>query len=533
MIYHRNTQAEFETAYFVPGENEPAMLKLRISSTIHDWTRPLVLLPSQLTAKVLQNECPFLRFSDRQAKADFEEMLLNDLFQGLRDGTITRGYYLTETGAAELPDGSLCFVRGSEVVGNCTHPYLVAPELGNIRLLGMGTSLQPLIPLLLSVPKQALLVLAYVILSSIRSLVLEAEIDLQAVLYIVGGQGLGKTTLATRLAGIYEHTKNHSKVGVIQAGSTTAAAESLMLALRDQPMVVDDLCLSAGKETERKRRELGAKLVRQGAGRIPIIKRSGKKISENPCEAGLILTAEFSLQNLSDLTRCLIVPVNKKMDLPNSLTPELIGEAVRQFSNSFASHCGDEINRFKSVLSEQTKDSEMDVRMVKNYKCLCAVFAAFVRFLPNLGATDNICSGLIKRMDSAVEDAKCEHMTMVRRLNESIPIGNLSFIIFDGLENHAFDLTKKVEKLGKHGGIIWKGDLCLRKEELTRYVRLQSGYQSWSLNKITRSLKDLGALVIQEDDADTVHLQKSTPAIYIPRVYRIRINVLEETAERC
>ena len=532
MIYIRNTQLEFETAYFVPGENEPAMLKLRISSSIHGWTNPLVLSPSQLTAKVLQNKCSFLRFSDRQAKADFEEMLPNELFQGLRDGTIARGYYFTKTGATQLPDGSLCFVRGLEVVGNCTHPYLVAPELNGIRLLGLGTSLQPLIPLLLSVPKQALLVLAYVILASIRSLVLEAGIDLQATLYIVGGQGLGKTTLATRLAGIYEHTKYHSKIGVIQAGSTTAAAESLMLALRDQPMVVDDLCLSAGKETERKRRELGANLVRQGAGNIPIIKRSGKKVSENPCEAGLILTAEFSLQNLSDLTRCLIVPVNQKLDLPDSLTPELIGEAVRQFSNSFASHCDDEISCFKSVLSEQTEDSEMDIRMVKNYKCLCAAFAAFVRFLPNLGATDDICSCLIKRMDSAVAKAKCEHMAMVQRLKENIPIGNISFLILDGLKKGAFDLAKKVEKLEKHGGIIWKDDLCLRPEELIRFVRFQSGYQSWSRNKITRFLKDIGALVLQEDDSDTIHLQKSTPEIYIPRVYRIRINVLKETAKR-
>ena len=90
-----------------------------------------------------------------------------------------------------------------------------------------------------------------------------------------------------------------------------------------------------------------------------------------------------------------------------------------------------------------------------------------------------------------------------------------------------FNLTKNIDKLDKRDGIMRKKNLCLRPAALERVVRLQDGYQNYTLSKIARELRDMGALVIQEGGTSQVRLKKGTP-----RVYRIRLDALKEYQER-
>lgn len=525
-----NARIYFQKAYYLPAsafDAEPAATKIRIESVESGaWAKTVVLSPDQLTVPALRQACPLLRFADKKSMTNFEADLICQLSAGLKNRTIPQGYYFEQAGAVEFADGNICFIRGTEVLGRCSRPYCLSPSLTSSTLMASETPVSMLAPLLLCEPLQVLLVLAYVVLTSIRSLVLNAGIDYQAVLYIVGKQGLGKTTLATRVSCIYQDVHTRKKVGFVQAGSTKAAIESLMLSQRDQPLVVDDLCLSAGKETERKRRELGAALIRQGSGNTEINKKSGKKVLSFHCEAGIILTAEFTLQNLSDLTRCLIVPVNEQLHLSDALTSELIGEGVRQFSVWFSRNSQKELEDFQRFVSSAA-DSDMDLRMVTNYACLAAAMNSFGRFLEKSGTSSVVCDKILSRMDSALRDAQASHLKMIAHIKESFPIGNIAFHILDGLKSNVFDLTKNVQKLVTHAGIMWKGDLCLRPESLVQFIRNQPGYHNCSRNKITRELKDLGALVIQEETTDTVHLKKGTP-----RVYRICIDALKNAAER-
>lgn len=85
-------------------------------------------------------------------------------------------------------------------------------------------------------------------------------------------------------------------------------------------------------------------MIRTGSGNTPIVKKCGSALSEQYCAAGVIPTAEFPLENMSDLTRCLIVPITEKMQLPDALCPELI----RHFSAWFTTH-GDEEIFFKEA----------------------------------------------------------------------------------------------------------------------------------------------------------------------------------------
>ncbi|MFQ9127027.1 MAG: hypothetical protein ACLR4Z_09870 [Butyricicoccaceae bacterium] len=112
-------------------------------------------------------------------------------------------------------------------------------------------------------------------------------------------------------------------------------------------------------------------------------------------------------------------------------------------------------------------------------------------------------------------------------LDRSKKKGNLAFVLLECYgDPKVFNLTKNIKKLDKRDGIEWKNDLCLRPAALERAVRLQDGYQNYTLSKIARELKDMGALVIQEEGTLQVRLKKDTP-----RVYRIRLDALEEYEE--
>ena len=329
--------------------------------------------------------------------------------------------------------------------------------------------------------------------------------------------------LAERIAAIY--TKKGRPCGIVQAGSTLSASNDMITSLRDQPVIIDDVCNSAAPEVKREGLKLAAQLIRQGTGVTPIIKRSGKDTVQLSAEAGLIFTAEFPLENLSDLTRCIIVPLQEQPFIPDQLTPALIGDVIRFYSSWFCDHADEEIKHFRSapVVRAAVK---MDKRISNNYRFLQAAFGSFLRFL-----SDSVIScdesQLLMRLNDAMEYALWYQQGMIESLLEDVPVGNLAFCLYDGFENEAFDLAKKISKLEKHEGILWKGDLCLRAEPLVKFVRTQRGFHNWSPNKITRALKDYGALVLQEENAATVHLVKNTP-----RVYRIRLNILKESAER-
>lgn len=518
-----NATIRIQRAFYPPTANfeeTPAFVEFLVQ--IENWHSTLTLPNTQFNALGIQKDCPLVHFQGRGSKTVFDDALIAELARGIANKTIERGYYFEKGGATILPDGSVCFLRGPELLGSCSRPYILAPEASNMRLRGEGISPTRFLPLLLASPPQVLLTFSYVILTSIRSLIIESGIDLQAVLYIVGGQGLGKTTLATRIAGIYEC--GGQSVGIVQAGSTHAAVNTLMLSLRDQPIVVDDLCLSISRDTAQKRVDLASKLIRQGTGCIPIIKQCGSSTVQYPCESGLILTAEFSLQNLSDLTRCIIVPIKKPLNLPQELTSDLIGDAVRYYLSWFAQYSDREVNRLHEAIQHKDK-SLTDSRMATNYACLDAAFQSFICSLPDLDASSDLRTHILKKMKKAIAAAQEEHLEMIAAIKDTIPIGNLAFCILQGYQEDVFDLTDKIKKLNKHSGIIWKGDLCLRREALIQFVRMQAGYHDWTSNQITRALKDINALVLQEEDSATVHLTKDSP-----RVYRIRLNVLKENA---
>ena len=232
------------------------------------------------------------------------------------------------------------------------------------------------------------------------------------------------------------------------------------------------------------------------------------------------------MENPSDLDRCIIVPVDQYLNLPGALTPELIGDILRIYSKWFAQNHEHAIQRLKTDLNSDWWQEQIP-RIRTNYGCVRWAFQCMLNALEDYGylSPENHMK-LLKRLENALNNALDKHLMLKQKLMEQIPMGNLAAILYSGYINGDFDLAKKPSKLGQHEGTTWHGDLCLRPEALLRFVRLQPGFHGWSRNRITQELKDIGALVLQEENASTVHIDKD-----LPRVYRIRLNVLKDTKE--
>lgn len=69
-----------------------------------------------------------------------------------------------------------------------------------------------------------------------------------------------------------------------------------MVTLRDLPLIVDDLCFSAGKSTERRRTEMAAQLLREAVNSAHISKLSpDRKKIELDCSNAQLLRFALGL----------------------------------------------------------------------------------------------------------------------------------------------------------------------------------------------------------------------------------------------
>lgn len=523
-----NATIQFVAAYYNLGSNTnnslPEFVTVNVKAIPHQtWSEEVTLPVNKLNIKALQSHCSLLDLGMSSQKAN--RFLRCQLEEALHSGDISRGYCFYELGAVTLPDGSLRFLRGDTLYPEIyTRPYMVMPEIAGMDLCGDGTSPAQLIrSVLLALPPQALLAVAYTVLTSVRSLVIDCGVDFQAVMYITGRNGLGKSRLVKRTSNIYRDKETGKPVGIIELSSTDAAMDALLHVMRDMPVMAEDMCLSTGRNTARKRKEQGSRLVRKGANEFSTTKKVGNRIVNLYCNAGIIITAEFAMEEESDINRCIIVPITDYLDLPDELAPPLVGDAIRLHSVWFAENSEVELNRLKTELNDGEWGRDYEHRIQTNYLCLRWAFQSLVAALDpdNLAPEDT--KVLFSSIDMALDIALTAHMRMIEKLRENVPVGNLAAVIYSGYVRNMFDLAKKPEKMAKHEGIVWQGDLCLRSEALIRFVRTQHGYHDWTHNRIVQGLKDIGALVLQEETAATVHLDKD-----LPRVYRIRLDMLKD-----
>lgn len=533
-----NALIEVRRLYYAPYAELSAQPEcVELLFVFADGSDVTAILPiNGLDAAALKKIVPRFHVS-RKARGDFEATLYEAIFElhqhakcGLLQPTEGEdacfGYAFESSGLHRLPDGSWVYVLGDQVLGQFEHPCYIEKQRDIVpRIAPISEPLPRLFSELVFADPQVLLGIAFLAATLLRSWLKEITSSWQAVLSIVGGQGLGKTTLAKQLTD-WLKDEDGSPAQLFSAGSTPAAIREAMISARDLPLVIDDLCLSASPQLERKYRDLGAQFVREGANEASIVKkRPGGQNVQQRCRAGVILTAEFALENASDITRCIFINVDAPLNLPPTLSSDLIGAAVKSFLQWFLAH---EPQARKALITalHATPDPQFHPRVCFNFTILSEIFQLLIHAAADAGLSAETANRIRARYEQAVEKSVNYQFQLLENLDRQRKKGNLAALLMAGYKKEVFDLTRKVEKLSRHEGIMWKRDMCLRREPLERFVRLQDGYKSYTISKIVQELKDIGALVLQEEGTAQVKIKRDAP-----RVYRIRIDVLKQVAE--
>lgn len=449
------------------------------------------------------------------------------------DGGVLQPYFMAP-GIYQLPNTSYCAVEGRQVIGVEQNACCLSPGVQKYMISDrVDMPIYQLVKMLLQLPPEVTLTVVYSMFTLVQSLIREV-VDVQGVLFISGPSGFGKTTLAKRACGFVQNSDSpqHEPALFFDAGSTWASIRDAMVSARDLPLIIDDLCLSAGSTNQKRRTEMAAKAIRAGANVSTIMKKSqnGEQV-EMRCNAGIILTAEFSLDSISDLTRCILVPIQEKLDLPDKFSADLVGGAALEFVRYFLEDVEGHLEDLQQFLIRRKNDFVDDCQEGRVRKNLIILKWIAEQFVKTIGeAEDELLSKqFLSKVNLACQNSIAEMNRELQEIHSSVPRGNLAYVLYDGYMKNCFNLAKEknLQKLFKKDGALYRGDLCLRSQALESYVRRQPGYHKISLNKIVQELMDLGVLCIQEEGTRQVKIKKD-----LPRVYRIRLDKLEEAVEQ-
>lgn len=498
----------------------------------------LTLTPSALRVSKLKKALPTLICPPRYA-ALFEDYLIHlvnetsmppaQLPGSAHLDLANRGYYFGRSGLHVLPDGQMVYVLADQIIGDCGVPCMVSPVLSSYRVpVQNSTPFPTLVPLLEAAPPQALLVFVYVLAALLGSYLHEQGLDFQGVLHIVGPSGVGKTELARRMTGWYLDAASNTPALHIDASSTSGGLAAALAAFPDTPLLIDDLCISTGSRTQQKRMELASELIHRATNHTSLLKNGpDAAFLRQRCAAFLIFTAEFEMTEESELTRCVPVPIESLEPLSKELSTQLVGDGAVAFLKWLTSHTPQAAGMLHTP--PRTNFGEAcPYRVTQNLAVLISVY-----HLLQCAAAESGCSThrLDQQFEMAVQLSLTAQRRALLRFSRGKKRGTLAEIMLEAYRNReaVFRLASSLKKLEKHDGIMWKGDLCLRRDALERFIHQQPGYQDIPLSRVVQKLRDMGALVIQEDGCATVHLAKKKA--HIPRVYRIRKDALAQAVK--
>ncbi len=428
-----NAAIELGPAYFGPNANKNDLPKLQTVNFLfeNNMISTHLVLQDALTARDLMQIEKRLIVPEK-FRAAFDDELLDEQKKYLQKNPNAHGVYLEKTGLSQLSDGTSIAVCGNSVLGINKTPYLLADNIQYSVPPFASGDLAQLCDILLIRDPLVLPTVTYVAATMIRSAIRSLGNVWQTVLVLTGGQGLGKTELASRLVRWIHDDATNSCPCFYSAGSSPAAMRDAMCEMRDLPLVVDDLCYSASPRLQQKYKDTGAQLVREGANEALIIKKlSSTKTQKLQCQAGLILTAEFALENASDITRCLLLHLDKPLGLPHTFTTNAVGQGMQRYVEIFLRHQDQWLNELQALLQQNEENNASGVHhqvrvtyTILSWAWHCLMLAAIEDGLEPAKADI-----LSHRFVEACEKSFSFQNDLLKRLDAQRKKGNLAAVI--------------------------------------------------------------------------------------------------------
>lgn len=514
--------------YFaINGTNHGVPVRIQVYIEVdggqsHDWiTTPgnfnasklskaffdLVINPSA-TAK--------LNASLRQQLADFLQRrpysaLLEHSFSSEKPGI-----FLTRTGWQRLPSGTVIFAAGSEIIGDPLEDILLEQPASSISLpLTMEpirNAPQKLLAILLLEPVAYPAVWTFSLTTSMLSFLSQADVHFQAVEYLIGPYGTGKSTIVERLFAIYDQAEKPGQTALMyDAGSTAPALRESLATFQDIPIVLDDFCTSGDQETVRLRRRTTAKILRIAANKTTQTKGTGTTHENLNTVAGLAVTAELGLDSESEWSRFFPVSLKHGMKPLPPETRNLAADVLRHFLFWVAP-------QYDSLQGEFRREYQkiFETIMAKHPRTSTALFVLtwiahlFCRFCQNqCSLTEQTAEELCDVFCSAIQASVRFQLQQTKLLAAQTPKETIPQLLVRGIEDGSLPLCTKVKHLSAHAGLKSNGKVYLWPNAVLQLISSQNGYQNYTKLKISKELKNSGILFQEYDGAEdnTVHLE--------------------------
>lgn len=384
---------------------------------------------------------------------------------------LPRGQYFDQTGWQQI-DGQHRYLpnlapenRLAEPPEGGAPPYLIAEGVSNYHLsvdptISAETAVEQLLRTFMSNLQVYLPVWGYSLFSVCRSFLQDSGLPTACILYMIATQGFGKTATAKALCQLFDDS-NGCITDVYDAGSTISAMERALVTTRDRSVLLDDIYIGTNKAKQRERLASAAALLRFAANETQRTKTQGSKNVSVSCAAGLVVTGEIPMEASSDVTRCIIVCIRKKLGgsgNPVDLAAvrhtaatamqgflAWFGERYEEFCSCIKSEMEVQLAAVKSALHERVKKSLFEL-----YWLLCR----FSDYAEAVGAISAIAKEqLVHATEQALTEVWHNIAEELRRI-ENRP-KTIRAAIISGVEQQAF------------GYFTHKGCICVKLSVLT------------------------------------------------------------------
>lgn len=368
-----------------------------------------------------------------------------------------------------------------------------------------------------------------------RSLFMDAGFPPAYVIYLIGGQGCGKTTQAMLTSSIFNRSTGMDD-SLILLSSTVRSAETHLSLYRDCPCILDDLRLSDSAAVMNAQEHTLDTIIRSVANGTSRQHMDGKKNVKMLTEITLVCTGEYLMQTPSTLTRCIILEMQKpakngavsKMYNDPFLLPTFVYHFLKWCAKNYDGIVNFIIDKYNQYLQDRAAGEFDQERLKKNGFHLTVAFEIFVLYYEDLGLlnraqAENSNANFVQLMNGVLK----RQLQLVGQASMGRHAHPYECGLLELLDQNIFRLRKhKKDRLVDFDGFLKDGMLCLKTNILTE--RFQELYvdKSISMPAVTKYLKNLGVL-------ETDRSGKSTKKVNGIRLLHIRLKKLCAVVKNC